>query len=483
MDSALTCSHCAVPLPKASLGCKSCGTEIASIAGVAVYSGGYPALFSQMYHDIERKALEVRDGAEHVVALAQKRHLPSVTQERLAAQADAEHRRWSALSELLLPALEPWAHAAQTVQVSPGDTLLPIGWSIDTMLPWIWRDWADSSEIEEAAALCGRAIDEHFDQRSGRSIAFPGCGAGGLAYRLAHGFEAAFAFDLDLPTLALADWMKSAGRIHPAFDLSDQTEPGAIGVGSDSRQRPDTSRHLQFLLMDALNTGFAKSSLDCVVTSFLLDVLPDPMPLFEEISRILRPGGLWVNYGPSGPAGGVLQFTPDEVSALAAPYGFELSDSASHRVTFLAPPSGGQHLSWCLHSCYLTALKRLAQPSRVMPSASAPSLAGSSITEATRLAHQRGAVIQQGLPIGPNGSLVYRHHGVPGRPEHFAVGPSLAAILSLIDGVSDVAGLCTLLMQRGLAKTKADARQTLEMLVNEGLIIAEDGPNTNCEVE
>ena len=41
--------------------------------------------------------------------------------------------------------------------------------------------------------------------------------------------------------------------------------------------------------LDAFETAFAAASVDCIVTSFLLDLLPDPTKLAKEIHRVLRP--------------------------------------------------------------------------------------------------------------------------------------------------------------------------------------------------
>jgi ubiquinone/menaquinone biosynthesis C-methylase UbiE len=55
--------------------------------------------------------------------------------------------------------------------------------------------------------------------------------------------------------------------------------------------------------MDALDTAFADGSVACVVTSFLIDLIPEPRKLASEIHRILCDDGVWINYGPSGLAG------------------------------------------------------------------------------------------------------------------------------------------------------------------------------------
>lgn len=53
-----------------------------------------------------------------------------------------------------------------------------------------------------------------------------------------------------------------------------------------------TKDNLEFLVADALNLPFDDSSFDVVICSHVYEHVPDPVQMFEEIHRVLRPGGI-----------------------------------------------------------------------------------------------------------------------------------------------------------------------------------------------
>ena len=50
--------------------------------------------------------------------------------------------------------------------------------------------------------------------------------------------------------------------------------------------------NLEFQVADALNLPFEDSSFDVVICSHVYEHVPDPVQMFEEIHRVLRPGGI-----------------------------------------------------------------------------------------------------------------------------------------------------------------------------------------------
>jgi SAM-dependent methyltransferase len=66
---------------------------------------------------------------------------------------------------------------------------------------------------------------------------------------------------------------------------------------------------------------------DVVVTHFFLDTAPNILTYLETLHSLLKPGGVWVNFGPllygSAPA---VQLSMDEVIAVAEDLGFEIEE-------------------------------------------------------------------------------------------------------------------------------------------------------------
>jgi SAM-dependent methyltransferase len=57
-------------------------------------------------------------------------------------------------------------------------------------------------------------------------------------------------------------------------------------------QEKFTKDNLEFQVADALNLPFDESSFDVVICSHVYEHVPDPVQMFEEIHRVLRPGGI-----------------------------------------------------------------------------------------------------------------------------------------------------------------------------------------------
>ncbi len=168
----------------------------------------------------------------------------------------------------------------------------------------------------------------------------PGC-------PLSKTIQKAYAFDLSLPILAVVAQLLQMGEV----DL--QLAPPLADAGRLRLNGVET-RNLTLLSMNATASGFADQSLDCVVTSFLLDVISEPTKLIEEIHRILVPGGVWVNYGPTGPRNALWHFDRSELSDLACSLGFELLQHVAHRTTLFAFGAEDSDGAWSSHMCHLT---------------------------------------------------------------------------------------------------------------------------------
>ena len=83
------------------------------------------------------------------------------------------------------------------------------------------------------------------------------------------------------------------------------------------------------------DTAFTHDSVDCVVTCFLIDLIPYLRKLADEIHRILSPNGIWINYGPSGPLRALWRFDQSEGGAFLEASGFQVVQASAHRATYL----------------------------------------------------------------------------------------------------------------------------------------------------
>ena len=93
---------------------------------------------------------------------------------------------------------------------------------------------------------------------------------------------------------------------------------------------PNIHPHPDVLLVEGdFNTVFADQTahFDIIVTHFFIDTARNLMAYFDTISRVLKPGGRWINFGPllygTGP---FVQLSLDEIVAVVEEMGFVFED-------------------------------------------------------------------------------------------------------------------------------------------------------------
>src|SRR5262249_50146690 len=88
---------------------------------------------------------------------------------------------------------------------------------------------------------------------------------------------------------------------------------------------PEVRTDIQLVFQDFLESSFNDATFDLVVTPWFIDVVGAPMAsIVSRVNKLLRPGGLWVNFGPlmfKTPQRSSL-LTHDEVLELARQHGF-----------------------------------------------------------------------------------------------------------------------------------------------------------------
>ena len=158
------------------------------------------------------------------------------------------------------------------------------GWDVETMLPYLLRDWSGAPELSETSSRIGDALTRVFPDPRGKSVAFAGCGAAGLLAETPPGFARVVGFDLTLPILAAARRLLDGSTLEFPF-------PGTMNqarrISLRRRDRRSGKEAAEILAMDVLDTAFPDGAVDCVVTVFLTDILPNPCALADEIGRIL----------------------------------------------------------------------------------------------------------------------------------------------------------------------------------------------------
>jgi uncharacterized protein YbaR (Trm112 family) len=310
--------------------CTSCPATYPTLAGV-------PCLLPEpeRWRASWRLQLEeLRHAADETVAMFEKElRKPALLQDtRLRLQTQVALTR-KMLAELV-SIIEPAAGARLTNPLA-APRIDPLN-----TFHYLHRDWAETTENETALACVERVLD---DAPLGRLLVL-GAGAGRLAYDLHRTRRATLTVALDIdPLVALvARRMVSGDTLELTEARSNATEMTRFGVLRRLRAPAGPVERFHVLLANALTPPLRDHLFDTVLTPWFIDVVPHDLRDFMGVlSRLLVPGGRWLNYGPllfppSRPA--AYRYAREEVVQIAAAAGFGVTHQTDELVRFAYSP-------------------------------------------------------------------------------------------------------------------------------------------------
>lgn len=450
------CLQCRSPLELdgRALRCGGCGRQYPVIAGVPVLvrdPAGYVRAELEALARTYWGARQRKDGLDET---ARDAGLTEVSVERHRDVLEVEIRR----AEIFLALLEPAAKLL-TEQASSLDARRS-GWTLDSLVPYLMRDWTETAELAAISTRIGTALRHVLPAPSGKRVVFAACGAAGLLATLPPELDRVLGFDLTLPVLLAARRLLDGGNIDLALPHAINQAGGATLRGRGSRA--------ELAAMDALDTAFADGAVDCIVTSFLLDLIPEPAKLVHEIHRILAEGGVWINYGPSGPLNALRRFDQKEGAAFMEAAGFTVIAAEAYRATYLDLSRDCPSWSFQNHICYLISARKtksaLAGTARPMP--------GLEELPALIPSHFPGATLVQRQSLGPDPTptTTFRHEGIAGRAKSVEIGATAARIMAMIDGEKTVAEIAALLESEPPVQPREETIRAFAHYFKQGLL-------------
>jgi SAM-dependent methyltransferase len=372
-----------------------------------------------------------------------------------------------AQAETLLGLLEP---AAQAVANQAGEPLgaRRSGWTVDALLPYLLRDWTSTPELEAIGARIGTALKQVFPEPSGTSVVFAACGAGGLLAEIPPGFKRVLGFDLTFPVLRAARHLLNGNSLDLAMARGIK-QTGHITLRR--REGRSSSPKVELVAMDALDTAFADGSIECIVTSFLIDLFPEPRRLASEIHRILCDDGVWINYGPSGPLQAFFRFDQKESAAFLDTAGFTVVGAEAYRTTYLDLSRDCPSWSFQNHVCYLTSARKTGEAKeakeesvrRTPNAAEIPQIVPQHLSGANLI--QRQNLEAEQTPI-----TILRHDGVPGRRISLEITGDTARVMTLVDGQRTVDQIADLFNRDATPLPKEEIFRAFSYYFEQGLL-------------
>lgn len=201
------------------------------------------------------------------------------------------------------------------------------GRSFHYMLRYFYQDWYGTTQFNQVKNVVTDAISTYCDDDE--TLAVLGSGACGLLYYLANNFTVSYGVDLAIPTLMTAQQFLNDEDITVYLEAAEWKE---IHLKAPKK----TMGQIKLLASNVMRLPFGDSSISTIVTQYMMDLESNhPYYLTNEIHRVLKPGGIWINFSiPFRVPGDVYELGPiaiDKLPTLFKPFGFELLCSQQQR--------------------------------------------------------------------------------------------------------------------------------------------------------
>ena len=443
------------------LHCSNCGKEYPAISGISILVREPSEYLRSELASLKRVSREARQRKEALQALGSDAGLPEVSIERHRDVIDAEIARAETFLALLGPAA-----SAEIDQSRRSLGARVSGWTLEALVPFLLRDWTNTSELDGIKDRIALALRHAFADLSQKSAVFPACGAGGLLAQLAPEFGHVLGFDLTLPALKAARDLLDGNSLDLALPRTINETGRVILRGNDGGS---ANPHVILAAMDAFETAFADGSVDCVVTAFLLDLIPEPRRLADEIHRILRHNGVWINYGPSGPLKALWRFDRTESAAFFEAAGFSVISAEAFRTTHLDVSKDCPSWSFQNHVCYLTSVRKTRAEQardRSLRRRARPSFRKSS--RAT--SRVPNSCIGERLGTDETPTTVLRHERLPSRVQSVEISKDMARLIALVDGKRTVAEIAEMFKREIPGLSVDDILRAFAQYFEQGLL-------------
>lgn len=297
---AFLCVHCDAILSapgESSVACAVCRKSYPLLAG------GIPLLVAEPEDHMAAAVAELLHGVEYRDAVA----------EHLEARLQAGSRRPRALGRILELVRASSAFLSRLL------TMLPNVWTVEQITKprphavpqlnpqYLIRDYSGQPKSEAAIAEVMAALSRQLAHTAQRdSVLVLGAGTGRYAFELAASFASVLALDLSIPSVLSYSLLEQGPlSLHEMNEQNVATVdeiavPVTCELPPHGGPRDDARRaRLRWVVADGRKVPLTAGSLSAVVSAYFSDQVP-PDGLVEEVFRLLRPGGVFVHFGPLG---------------------------------------------------------------------------------------------------------------------------------------------------------------------------------------
>jgi ubiquinone/menaquinone biosynthesis C-methylase UbiE len=343
LSQLLRCPRCVdsrVDRQRDSWVCAACSTLFPTIEGLPWLFLEPEATLAEWRGRLHRLLLELDRDAAQVRAELDRANLRTLTRSRLKLLASAYSDHGRRLQALLAP-LELEGRQARLETHLALRTRLPPGQGLTSYYVNLHRDWCWGAEENEASfSLISDLLGGN---AAGRTLVL-GVGAGRLVYDFHTRCAPQLTVGLDInPLLLLAARRILSGQTVSLYEFPiapRRLEDHAILRHLVAERPVDDNLHLVFA--DAMRAPFAPESFDTVITPWFIDIIAaDLAELVPRINRLLRPGGLWLNFGSLSFSHreAALCYTQEETREILQQHGFGLGSERETTLPYMRSPA------------------------------------------------------------------------------------------------------------------------------------------------
>ena len=308
-----------------------------------------------------RAYIQQLHGAVQNMKLAQKgKALSEPARRRLAKRLQASVEQIKHVESILEPLQVESAGSAELSGVLGAQ--LPNTQGISSYYDNIHRDWGWDDEIsgqENENSIAIEIILEvlgNTDANSliGKDALFLGAGACRLSWDLHQRLKFSRTINIDVnPLMLLAGEKITSGKTVKLFEfpiapvdeensavLRRLKAPGKHKTEPENSTKDESSFFCLFA--DGTNPPIKSGSLDLVVTPWFIDIIPqDIHEFFPRINALLKPGGLWVNFGSNAFLGAdyARRYSLEEVFLAARSSGFKVERHLRKKIPYMCSPA------------------------------------------------------------------------------------------------------------------------------------------------
>ncbi len=276
-----------------------------------------------------------------LAAELKNKDLRALTRRRLERYKTAVEQHRRALQKLMQP-LDVQSYSGSFESYLAMRTRLPVDQGLNTYYANVHRDWAWGDDENRASLKQVRAV-LHDNAELGNVLVL-GAGAGRLAYDIHRELDCdrTVALDFNPMLLLVANAMARGDKLKLyEFPIAPKSlEDDAVLRTLQAPEKAGDDFHL--VLGDALRAPFADQSFDTVVTPWLIDIIPEDLPVLgARINALLNDNGRWVNFGSlafSSPQR-AQQYSPEETKAIVAECGFSDPYVAEATIPYMCSPA------------------------------------------------------------------------------------------------------------------------------------------------